>query len=537
MSDKKITRREFNKKVGGALAGAAAISSGAFSLKKIMGESLSKKKPNFVFVCSDQHSGRFTTFGGNTSLKTPNMDKIAKKGVVFTSAYTGSPLCAPGRASMMTGMYSSDLNSFCNTTVYDGSHPTWSKRLRDFGYYTWGQGKMDLNDKYDLGFEGKISNGHSKNPDISSLFRRPVGYRVNESWSYIDGGVRKQTDNESKTVERFGHILQDIETTNQTVKFITEETLKLNKPFVIYAGLTQPHPRWFALERYFNYYLSKVEAPKVTEKELEQMPLPYQILRNFRLFSIPTPEKEMKRARAAYFGNISELDEHVGEIYNALEKTNQIDNTYLIYTSDHGECLGTHGLWLKDNLYEEAVNVPLIISGPGLPMGKVIDKPISHVDLVATMLELSGMKKPNELRGKSLLSLINGNPDEGPQSVYSECNCEGNPTGSYMIRKDDWKLIHFSYYDNYLFNLKDDPGELRNRIHDPSVKDLVKELQKTLYDKVDPEEVTQRSFETQDKYLQAFRDKLDEEGLFELFRSRLGEGESRVLAKKLNRKG
>jgi choline-sulfatase len=131
-------------------------------------------RPNIVFICSDQHAFRYTGYAGHPIVKTPNMDKIAQKGVTFSNTYCGSPVCTPGRACLMTGMYPSDVGSYCNSTVWDGSHPTWGTRLNKAGYDCRATGKFDLHDDYERGFnEINVSNGHCTKPDITSLFRSP----------------------------------------------------------------------------------------------------------------------------------------------------------------------------------------------------------------------------------------------------------------------------------------------------------------------------------------------------------------------------
>ena len=139
------------------------------------------KRPNIVFICSDQHSHKYNGYAGHPFVNTPNLDRLAKYGVVFNNAYSGNPVCVPGRTSLMTGMYASDCNSFCNSTVWDGSHPVWGIGLTEAGYDCRAIGKMDLNDDFDTGFqEVNTSHGHRHNPDITSLFRRPPCYRVGE---------------------------------------------------------------------------------------------------------------------------------------------------------------------------------------------------------------------------------------------------------------------------------------------------------------------------------------------------------------------
>ncbi len=522
-----VSRRDFNKSLAGGLLGLSVLGPRAISLERPAGQPPRSARPNFVFVCSDQHNAKYTGFAGHPFVKTPNLDRIAQQGVTFTAAYCSSPLCVPGRSGLMTGMYPSDVNSFCNSTVYDGSHPTWGKRLRDSGYHCWAVGKQDMNPAVDMGFiEAGVDHGHAKKPDITSLFRRPVGYRIGEREG-IDGAVRDTKEGKGGT-----NFERDERDTDVALKFIRTEAGKLGKPWVAFLGLREPHPPWIGSKEFYGLYLPLVRVPEVTIEELEALPLPYQVMRNFKRISTPIPEERIRRAIAAYLSMVSELDVHVGKIYDSLQETGQIDNTYFIYTSDHGESLGENGMWLKNNLYEGPAHIPLIVSGPGLPKGKVIDAPVSHLDLVATMLEWSGMQIPGGLRGSSLVPLLNGK-GSGPQFVYAESHSEGNPTGSFMIRKGEWKLIHFSYYGDYLFNLKEDPGEKHNRANDPAGHEILLDLRSILRRQVDPEGVTEKAFAAQKKVLDGFVKRMDEEQLFELFRSRLGDGEARVMAKML----
>ena len=168
---------------------------------------------------------------GHPYVSTPNLDRLAANGTVFTNNYCGNPVCVPSRSSMMTGMYASDCNSFCNSTVWDGSHPLWTKRLHDAGYYCWATGKLDLNDNYDRGMvEFETENGHHSNPDITSLFRRPVGYRIKE---------RDGVNGNSRATHH-----SDQHLTELAKKFIETKTADLNKPWVLYVGLLQPHPKF-----------------------------------------------------------------------------------------------------------------------------------------------------------------------------------------------------------------------------------------------------------------------------------------------------
>lgn len=482
-------------------------------------------RPNIVYILSDQHGYRFNGFAGHPVVRTPNLDRIAREGGVFHDNYCAHPSCGPSRASLMTGMYSCDVNSFCNSTVWDGSHPTWVSRLAEAGYQCTGLGKMDLNLDHPIGFQADHTrSNHCRNPDITSLFRAPGIYRYNER-PFIDGDSCDQPKESDKT--KFG------------LEFLKERQRDgESSPWLLYLGYHQPHPAFVALREYYDAYLSEgVDMPEVDAEELENLHLVYQNARHFKRMATPIPDDRIRRARAAYYGMITELDAEVGRIYDALKASGQLENTLFIYTSDHGESLGEHGLWLKSNLFDEAARVPMIVAGAGLPGGREIHDPVGHVDLAATLLELAGVEVPDSFRGRSLLGLMKEDPDAlAPDAAYCECHSEGNCTGSFMIRKGDWKYIHFTFYDQgLLFNVRKDPREKQNRFGDPEVAGVQADLLAELQNRVDPEEVTLRAFETQNRILQGLIRDCDENELFERFRRRIGDGQARTLAARIKR--
>lgn len=514
-----ISRRNFSKTITAGLGAAVVNPFSGLSEKKNQPPSI-KKRPNIVFICSDQHSYKYTGFAGHHIVKTPNLDRIASQGVVFSDTYTGNPVCVPGRTSMMTGMFASDSNSFCNSTVWDGSHHVWGTYLTDVGYYCRASGKMDLNTDFDTGFdEIKTSHGHRTNPDTTSLFRRPVAYRVDERPA-VNGGTRNK---------RHG----DYSVTQLGLKFLKEEMPEIKKPWALYLGLTEPHPNFIALEEYYNLYPEyNMDMPNIPPDHLEDLHLMFQELRHFKRIATPFPEDRIRKARAGYYGMISELDEYIGIIWDELERSGELKNTLFIYTSDHGECLGEHGLWLKNNLYDVAARVPLVMAGAGLPQNVKINTPVAHVDVVATLLDLAGSNAYNKLRGHSLLPILQGKSEGKPEFAFSESHSEGNCTGSFMIRKGDWKYIHFTWYDDLLFNVAQDPGEFNNLIDKPETAAIQAEMKDILFSLVDPEEVTLRAFKAQEKVLSGFTENMTEDQLFNLLKGRLGSGQARALAKK-----
>jgi choline-sulfatase len=525
--ENKISRKEFTKRLAGGLGGAALYS----SLPRTVYSTESRDKdrrPNIVFICVEQYCFKYTGYSGHRWVHTPNLDRIASRGVTFSNAYTTAPVCAPARAGLMTGMFPSDNNSFGNTTVWDGSNPTWGTRLQEVGYQTWATGKLDLNPAYDLGFVlDYVQNGNAtlKGADITELFRRPLIYRMKER-PHVNGRAREH---------RYSH---DVKACNKALKHLRSKR-KTDKPWATYIGYHLAHPPFVALDKYYHfYYPDRVDMPNILPGHLEKQHLMFQRLRCFKRLAMPIfPEERIRKARAGYFGMITELDEYIGQIWDQLEKTGQLSNTIFVFTADHGEMLGDHGLWYKNNLYDEATHVPLLIAGAGLPEGKQIDTTVSHMDLTYTLLEWTGAKRPDSLRGHSLTSMIYGKGlGKHPGYAYCESQGAGNCTGSFMIRKGDWKYLNFTWYDDLLFNLSDDPGEFTNRIDDPSTKDVLNELKNILHALMNPEKITKKAFRTQKKVLDKMIHNMNADELYDELKGRLGDGQAKVLVDKFKSK-
>jgi choline-sulfatase len=282
---------------------------------------------------------------------------------------------------------------------------------------------MDLNDLFDMGFEEiETNHGHQRNSNITSLFLSPVCYRIGEC-PQVDGESRQEW------------MPADARVTELTLDFLNNLKGSQGKPWALYIGHLQPHPPFKALPEYFElYYPNRVDMANIPPGHLENLHPVFQKLRQFKRVTTPIPEERIRRARAAYFGMISELDEYIGQLWKTLEKQNLLQSTIFIYTSDHCEMLGEHGLWYKNNLLESSVRVPLVVAGPGIPRGINIDTLVSHVDLGATLLEWTNIENTPELRGHYLTGLMQKEVESHPGYVYSETHSEGNCTGSFMIR-------------------------------------------------------------------------------------------------------
>src|ERR1041385_2498340 len=193
--------------------------------------------PNILFICADEHGGPFLGSMGHPIVKTPNLDRLASRGVLFRNAYCGSPVCVPARASMMSGMFPSDVSSYCNSTPFKNPMPGWGNRLRDAGYDCWATGKLDLIEGTDYGFrEADTQHGHSVSPDITSLLRSPTCFRAI---------VRNDVKGEfAKTRPHDANVLANV------TRFLREEARRGTKPWAIYAGFTNPHYPFLADPQY-----------------------------------------------------------------------------------------------------------------------------------------------------------------------------------------------------------------------------------------------------------------------------------------------
>jgi choline-sulfatase len=472
------------------------------------------RRPNIVFLCSDQHSGRILGANGHGFVKTPHMDRLASLGVNARNCYSGSPVCVPGRASMMTGMYASDVKSYCNSTPFDGSSPTWGNRLKDAGYFCRATGKLDLTEGRDYGFhEEETAHGHSTHPDITSLFRAPMCLRPTER-DMVDGRFvdRKQKDH-------------DAELADDTIDFLRHKAPKLNQPWALYVGMHMPHPKWVASKKFESWYpTEQMPLPHVPQAYLDERHPVFDGMANHKNIAKPIPAENIRKARAAYCGMVSELDEQVGRVLDAVD----LDNTLFLYTSDHGESFGENGLWLKNNLLENAARVPLLMAGAGLPKGRAIESACGHVDMVATMLELAGANLQG-LRGHNLLS------PSYPGIAYSESHSEGNYTGSCMVRKGDWKYIYFTGEDPLLFHLKEDPLELHNLAGRKETAAVQQQMHAALLNLVKPDEVNDRAFAAQDRVLRNMVKTMKRAEFEETIAGRLGDAQARNIASRLYR--
>lgn len=483
------SRREFLKIAG---AGAAALSISQ-ALQTAVAAAPSGKKPNILVIMSDEHNANVLGCYGDLIARTPNLDKLAARGVVFERNYCNSPLCVPSRLSFTAGRYVSQVSAWNNSCKLPENLPTALPRvMNNAGYDSVLCGKMHYDAQCRYGF-------------------RDVGGDMNTSHMNGRGGRKALDDikphvplsaryNEFHTGDDSSIMHHDLRVTKGAVEFFNGRKQSRDKPFFMLCGYLAPHFPLIVPEKYWKHFEGKVPMPNVPEGLIESLPLNYHALRAGFGYTDVTPET-VKKGRELYYGLTEWLDEQVGQVLAALQASGEADNTVIIYTADHGENMGEHGLWWKNALYDAAARVPLIVSYPARwKGGQRRTQACSLVDVVATIAELGGQPKPQEWDGDSLCAWLDDEKAPWKDQAISEYYAHNILSGYAMIRTGDWKYIYHSAIDaqhpgqSELFNLKNDPGELKNLAVNPEYAALAEQLHARLIKEIgeDPDKTEQR---------------------------------------------
>ncbi|MFB3826656.1 MAG: sulfatase-like hydrolase/transferase [Bryobacteraceae bacterium] len=432
-----ITRREFaGLLAAGAAAGAA--------------------RPNIVFFECDSMDGRVMGNMGHPAARTPNMDRLAAQGTLLRNTYCNSPQCVPSRSSMWSGLQTHRCEGWNNHKGLERGAPTFQTHLERAGYTARIFGKTDY-----------LSGAHGLSGSISA-WTGPAGIMLPEK------GAPKAI---LKGEGREGHN-RDWEMVRKTIAWIKDS--RPAGPFFLHCGPSIPHPPFVTTQ----YWLDRIDPAKVTVPPYEARLHPVMEYMSARKDTLrPFSRQQIVDIRRTYFAMIAELDAMVGEVMDAVEQAGLGGNTYFIFTSDHGEMNMEHRQYLKNALYEGSARVPLIIAGPGVRRGAVVDDLVSLVDIFPTLMDMAGAQTPRGLDGHSLMPLLKGQRANRPDWVLSQYHSNMINTGAFMLRRGDWKYIAYAGYEPQLFNLKEDPEEMRNLAK--SRPDVAKDMEARLRRAVD----------------------------------------------------
>ncbi len=422
------------------------------------------KRPNILFLMSDEHRPDVTGYEGDKVVRTPVLDSLAETGVVFRNAYTPSPICVPGRQCLMSGQ----LPKTCGCEGWLDLQPNYRTFARHFTQHA-----------YSTVCCGKLH--HQTWDQMQGWTSRPAG-DISFSTNDLEGRVEEEFKrygrpfagikwSDTKEVKRAGVgesqiIENDEDWTEAALKSIERhfndaqyDRESPGRPMLLMVSLIAPHyPYQIDAER-FGYYLNRVDP--FLDQEVSEHPFLSQ--RQVRP-GVDASERELRRATAAYYGMVDHIDTLYGHVLGQLEHVGQdLDDWIIIYTSDHGEMLGEHGIWEKQKFYEASARIPLVIRWPrGFEGGRIVDENVNLCDLFATLSDLAGLSIPDGLDSRNLAPLLKGEDADWSNETVSQFGAH-----NVMIKQDHLK------YQNYgpempevLFDLQKDPAEKTNVIDD-----------------------------------------------------------------------
>lgn len=444
-------------------------------------------RPNVLLIQADQLAAAALGAYGNDVVKTPHLDALATDGVVFDRAYCNSPLCAPSRASMMTGLLPSQIGAFDNAADFGASVPTFAHLLRTVGYRTALIGRMHFIGPDQLhGFEQRLTTDiYPATLDMVPDWEAPASQRLpwyHDTCSVFTAGASVATvqrDFDDEVTFRSLRHLNDLARYSQ------------DAPFLLVASFIHPHDPYEPPAEYWDRYADvEIDDPRVPTIALDDLDPHSRRLQQMSGFDQRMPDAEqIRRARRAYYAAVSYVDDNVGRIVARLGALGLRENTIIIVTSDHGDMLGERGLWYKMSPFEQSSRVPLIVNAPERFAARRVGEPVSLIDLLPTLVEL-GDGASAETAGRSLVPLIAGAQETtDPDEVFIEYLAEGVSTPHITVVSGRYKYVRCPGDPDQLFDLDADPDELRNVAGDAGYADEAARLRALVESRYDLEEL------------------------------------------------
>ena len=426
---------------------------------------MADKTPNILFIQCDQLTAAMLSCYGNSIASTPHIDALAEQGVVFESAYSNFPLCAPSRFSMLSGQLCSKIAAYDNAAEFPSSVPTIAHYLRWMGYQTSLIGKMHFIGADQLhGFEERLTTDIYPSDFVWTGDWTDVRPKfANDARSFEGAGVcvrNVQLDYDDEVAHRAERKLYDLQRSND------------ERPFFALVSFTHPHDPYQCLQQHWDrYHHDDIPLPSAPVAAADDMHPHTRRLQQMTGLEDYTPSDELVRvARHAYLGSVSYIDDQVGRLMRVLKACDLDQNTVVMLTTDHGDMLGEHGLWYKKTFYEYSARIPLLISAPGLAASRV-SQSVSLIDLLPTCMALARPDDTPEtidpIDGRSLLNLLHGDVDSWEDFTLSEMLAESAIAPQVMIRRGRYKYNYSAPDPEQLFDLKADPLELNNLAGNP----------------------------------------------------------------------
>jgi choline-sulfatase len=459
---------------------------------------MSHRPPNILFIIADQLAAPFLPAYGHRLVITPHIDRIARAGVVFESFYSSSPLCAPARASLMSGLLPSNTGVYDNAAEFPSAIPSFTHYLRLEGYRTCLSGKMHFVGPDQLhGFEERLTT------DIY-----PADFGWTPDWAKpqerIDWWYHNMTSVKQAGIAEITNQLEydDEVAFLATRKIFDYARYEKDRPFCLTVSFTHPHDPYAARAQFWNLYRDdQIDMPRIK-------PIPYAELdpHSRRLCDVSAigdyeiTQGDVRNSRHGYYANISYLDSLIGGLIDTLNLCGFADNTVIAITSDHGDFLGERGLWYKMSFLEHPARVPLIVAGAKIVKGRRISEPAGLIDLMPTLCDIATdghARLARPVDGRSLYPLLAGGAEEARSMAVGEYLAEGALAPIYMIRRGRWKFIHSPADPDQLFDLETDPDEIDNLAGVPQHRAVLDDFRAILSNRFDPEATKRKVLESQ----------------------------------------
>ena len=417
----------------------------------------SNTQPNILFLFSDEHNHRFlgTDQPNAESVVTPALDGLIKSGTWFRHAYCQMPLCTPSRICLLTGREVRGSGGWKNESVLRPELPTIPTVLKCAGYETCLVGKMHLG-----GSEQSGGFDHRPYGDLTG--------KTGHQWEPIDDSeFANSLRGRTAAVGVTGipeSLLQDQVVATESIAWIREHVAESpTTPWMLCASFSRPHFPLTAPERWIEYYRRRGVSEPFAAAAGDAYDHPMSVGMRVGFKANEVPHDEMMKARSAYFACVSYLDEVIGDLLGTLERSGFLENTIVVYTADHGEMAGDHGVWWKNGWYEGCTRVPLIIQVPAGPGGNVVDTPVALVDLLPTLARLAGAEIPDGIDGRDLSDAITGaGLTASPVHIDNLVPRWGPGTEFRATRFKNYKYVRFRDAEPLLFDVIADPAEQVN---------------------------------------------------------------------------
>jgi len=444
--------------------------------------------PNVVIYMSDEHNPFFSTVYGHKGIKTPNMARLTSMGTTFENAYCPSPLCMPSRSAFMSGRPVHQIQVYNNCRVVNFDYPSYGSVLKSQGVYTAYIGKTHVYNHFSkLGFSEMIRPLDTEPPGDTNIVRTPLTIRKGAASRADQYGPRKDAFSEDQCC------------IDEAVEWLTKKAPTVGRPWTLTVNTEAPHFPHYVTQELWNMYADNADLPKYGPKYASaNHPYAKDLKAHFEtnLFS----EEQIRGLRRGYLGRITWVDNALGHLIDTLEESGQVNETVIVYTSDHGEMLGKFGMWWKCSLYEDSVCIPLIVAGPGFKKGARVKTPVTLHDLQASIFKALGKTRPDGWWGTALQDIPE---NDFTRPVFAEYHGHGVRSGAFMIRRGKWKLIYNMGAPHQLFDLESDPDELDNVVE--TEKEIFNELVGELRSICSLEEENKRAHQFERKQLNALK--------------------------------